>query len=538
MTDPLYDVIIVGAGPTGATAGNLLGQCGLSVLVVERHAATVSEPRAVVIDDEAMRTFQAVGLDEAVRRCVRVGNATRYFSKIGARHCFAEVNPQGNEFGFPKRLRFHQPDLERILHQGLRRFPRVEVLFDTACESFDAQEDGVSVRLRGTHGKAFTARSRYLLACDGGSSTIRQSLGIALTGETYEEPWLVLDLVDDPFDPDDTLIICDPRRPAVSVPGPGRRRRFEFLIKHGEDRQSFLRPEVIERLLAPYGYGAAHPAKIERKTIYVFHARSAVSWRRGRVLLAGDAAHLMPPFMGQGMNSCIRDAHNVCWKLEQVVRGLAGERMLDTYETERRPHVEAMINISVTVAELAMTTSRVKAALRDLAFRAARAIPAARRYLNGQMFKPRPQYAAGLFIAPSDNAPAPVAKMLPQPQVTWKGEVQPLDKVLGSGFALLGLGTEEIPRASDHLLWRQLQPTRLELSEEPRAADNSAAAIIQGGPLIDWLQRWRGRVLLVRPDRYVAGCFLPAEAHDFARNLAQRLQFRAPASSRVREATV
>lgn len=474
----MIDVAIVGAGPTGLALANLLGAAGLAVTLIERNAATASEPRAVILDDESMRAFQAMGLADTLLPLLREGRATRYFAHPRARTPFAEVDPQGREYGWPKRLRLHQPDLERVLQGGLARYPAVTVCYDTAVAGVDVAADHATARLEG--GGSVVARR--LVACDGGASPIRRALGIATTGDSYEEPWLVVDLIDDPFDPGHSMIVCDPRRPAVSIPGPGRRRRFEFMILHGEERETFLDDAVIARLLADYGYGPVCPPTIARKTIYVFHARAATRWRHGPVLLAGDAAHLMPPFMGQGLNSCVRDAWNLSWKLVLAARGVGGDALLDSYEAERRPHVERMIHTSVTVAELAMTTSRPRAMLRNALFRLARLSPRVKRHINGQFFKPKPQLETGLFIGPP-----PAGRMLPQPLLPGGAR---LDDAIGPGFGLIGVDCLPPP----HPLWVALGARSLSVA----AADAPALA------------EHAGHVLLLRPDRVVTARFAPA----------------------------
>ena len=493
------DVAIVGAGPTGLMLANLLGQAGVRTLLLERNAATASEPRAVIMDDESMRALQAIGLADAMLPHVREGRATRYFARPKAPEPFAEVDPQGAEYGWPKRLRIHQPDLERELKAGLERFPSVEVRYGTAIADVRTEAGRGVLALAG----GGTVTARRIIACDGGSSSIRRGLGITTTGDSYEEPWLVLDLINDPFDPSDTFIICDPRRPAVSVPGPNRRRRFEFMIKHGESQERFLETPMIERLLSDYGYDRDHRPSIERKTIYVFHARSATQWRKGPVLLAGDAAHMMPPFMGQGLNSCIRDAWNIGWKLALDVHAHDDSALLDSYEVERRGHVEKMIATSVTVAKLAMTTSRPKAALRNLAFRVAKRVPSMRRRINGQFFKPKPEVDGGLFVMPA-GARGPVAKMLPQPRLA---DGRRLDDALGASFAIIGLGVQPVLAAP---LWHALGTATVRLG-------TGGIELAEGPNLMHALLRAHaGKLLLVRPDRYVAGLFDPGDEAAFA----------------------
>lgn len=235
----------------------------------------------------------------------------------------------------------------------------------------------------------------------------------------------------------DTKVYCNPSRPCLSLPGPNGTRRFEFMLHDGEEDAGTLAPENVASLLRLYG--TDDTASIRRKVVYTFHARIADRWRAGRIFLAGDAAHLMPPFAGQGMNSGIRDAHNLAWKIAAVASGHLGERLLDTYEAERRRHAAEMIEIAIRVGHVMMPRNRVQAFALQSFFRVLGLYPAARDYFAEMKYKPKPRFHYGFLLDPEATTPnrSFVGKLFPQALVMTAGGYQLLDDVLGDGFALL-----------------------------------------------------------------------------------------------------
>jgi len=296
-------IVIAGAGPTGLTLANLLGTYGVPCLLLERNAATVAEPRAVSIDDESLRSMQMIGLDDTVMRETVAGYGSHYFSARG--RCFAKVQPTAEPFGFPRRNAFRQPVLERQLREALMRFPHVTAAFEHELLSFTQDGDGVALRIRHA-GEELRVGCGYLIACDGASSPTRRALGIGMSGSSFRERWLIVDLDNSPVASPHTKVFCNPARPCIALPGPELTRRYEFMLHDDERDEAMLADDTIARLLKEHE--AAPQSRIVRKVVYTFHARLADRWREGRVLLAGDAAHLTPPFAGQGMNSGLRDA--------------------------------------------------------------------------------------------------------------------------------------------------------------------------------------------------------------------------------------
>jgi 3-(3-hydroxy-phenyl)propionate hydroxylase len=508
-------IAIAGAGPTGLTLANLLGTYGVECVLIERNAATVSEPRAVSIDDESLRTMQTIGLDAIVMSETVTGYGAHYFSPRG--RCFAKVQPTEEPFGFPRRNAFRQPVLERQLREALARFPHVTAAFEH--ELIDFEHDEREVRLRVRHaGKEHVLACDWLIACDGASSPVRRKLGIEMSGSSFRERWLIVDLENSPVASPHTKVFCNPKRPCIALPGPHLTRRYEFMLHENERDEEFLAPAMIDKLLREHE--AAPESKIVRKVVYTFHARIADPWRDGRVLLAGDAAHLTPPFAGQGMNSGLRDATNLGWKLAAVTRGALGPELLATYEPERRDHAWSMIGFALTIGRVMRPKNAFDAFATEKMFNLLSLWPAARDYVAQMRFKPPPRFANG-FVLP-DGRPAKatlVGRMFPQPRVmTPEGEKR-LDDVLGPGFSLL----VRSPRAREIVpqlkakLWSELAPRIVVFGGD---AIEGAVAVRELTPN-PRLAAYSDHVLLLRPDRYVAACVAVDDLHKGAETLGK-----------------
>ncbi|MCA9774800.1 MAG: FAD-dependent monooxygenase, partial [Myxococcales bacterium] len=364
-------VIIVGAGPVGLTLANLLGREGVETLVLERNPETTDEPRAIAADDETLRTMQGLGLLEVWERDLFRDMPGRLRSTSG--ELLAEIRPAPTGNGYAIFNTFHQPIFERTLLGGAERYPSVSVRFGHEVTGLEQNGNGVTVRGVRPGGDAFEARGAWLVGCDGGRSFVRKHLGIGFVGSTYSERWLVLDTEGDTWNQRDGSFIMDPARPTVTIYRTKGRRRWEFLQMPGETDAFLLDDATIHRLLAPHIDPDA--VTVHRKVVYLFHARIAERYGEGRILLAGDAAHVMPPFVGQGMNSGIRDAVNLGWKLAACVRHGASPEILATYEPERREHQRKVTNLSVWVGRLFMQRRRSLAAARNGILRLLRAIP-------------------------------------------------------------------------------------------------------------------------------------------------------------------
>lgn len=501
------DIAIVGAGPTGLTLANLLGGMGISVALIERNLTTVQEPRAVSIDDESMRALQAAGLAEAVEQIVARGYGSRYLSP--AHNLFLTVEPTSRDYGFDKRNAFQQPELEAVMRGGLARHGTVIQLFGWEMQSFAQTDRAVSLEIADTSGAQRTVTARYMVASDGGRSPTRGKLGIPLTGSTFAERWLIVDLVRTENRFRHTEVYCDPARPCISLPGPDNIRRYEFMLHPGEDEKAATDEAFVRDMLARVG--PDRDCQFRRVRVYTFHARLAERWRDGRIFLAGDAAHLTPPFAGQGMNSGLRDAHNLAWKLAEAVNGNASSDLLDSYETERKPHAREMIELALRMGRVMMPENATKALLTRIAFRALGFYPPARDYFAQMRYKPKPRFRQGLLWPDGLSEKATiVGRLIPQPLVDDTGRHRKLlDQVLPDRPVILVF--DEFPDralASDTVAALQaagaavigMTPEWMNPVEGVFPVYRDAGRLF-GGPQ---MRAYLGHTLLLRRDRYVA----------------------------------
>ncbi|WP_297845572.1 bifunctional 3-(3-hydroxy-phenyl)propionate/3-hydroxycinnamic acid hydroxylase [Pseudomonas sp.] len=504
------DVLIIGAGPTGLTLANLLGQANVDTLIIDRKPGTVTEPRAVSIDDESLRTMQAVGLDQAVLHDVVPGYGVHYFTRPGGR-CFGKVEPTGKLYGFPKRNAFRQPLFEGTLKAGLERFASLKARFSHELLEFSQNNHGVRALIRDADGEIVEVNAAYLVACDGGRSPVRKQLGIEMVGSSFSSRWLVVDTDqdDDPFW--QTRVYCDARRPVVEVPGPHRTRRFEFLLKPDETDEQMLSETRLQALLHPFKGNA--PVSVVRKTVYTFHARVAERWQVDRVFLAGDAAHLTPPYAGQGMNSGVRDAHNLAWKLIGVLKGKMAETALLSYESERRDHAWALIKLALNLGVVMAPATVLRARLISGAFALIGLLPPLRDYFLQMRFKPKPRFTKGLVLTEGEAGKLSCGQMFPQPMLTdAHGHERLLDNAIGAGFALIQYGDHTRQRIDElqHSFWNHLEAKRILILPEfvktvPSIPGCTVLHDRQG--LLKGILGDSNTFLLVRPDRYIAAIF-------------------------------
>ena len=336
MSDLTTEVLIVGAGPCGITLANLLGTYGVPAVIIDADAEIYPFPRAVGIDDESLRTFQSAGVVDALLADIVQNTPIRYYTSWG--RLIAHVEPSVRPFGWPRRNNFLQPLFEATLRDRAQRHPSVTLQAGWRLAGYQQDEDGVSAEVTDAAGTTRMIRARYLAAADGGRSIVRRIAGIEMTGSTAPSKWLVVDVADDQLDAPYSAVYCDPERPVLTIPLPYRHRRFEFKVSDTDDESTLTDPgTVLKTLLAPR-YGRTPLPTVLRSVIYLHHSRTAERFADRRVFLVGDAAHLQPPFFGQGMNSGIRDATNLAWKLAFVLAGRASEGVLTTYDTERREH--------------------------------------------------------------------------------------------------------------------------------------------------------------------------------------------------------
>jgi 3-(3-hydroxy-phenyl)propionate hydroxylase len=475
------DVLVVGLGPVGATLAALLGRRGISTIAIERDTVVYPLPRAVHFDHEIMRLFQALGVAEQVLRHARALPGYEFRAANG--ELLMRLNPSPDTAsGWASGYMFHQPSLETALRDILAALPNTRVLLGWQFDGLAQDGDGVTATVIGADGRT-TIRARYLVGCDGASSGVRAVIQSGLQDFQFDEPWLVVDTKTAPESrvPEVNLQICDPVRPTTCVLGGPGRHRWEFMLLPGESPEDMLKTETIERLLSAWNCG---PLEIERKAVYRFHGLMADRWRSGRVLLAGDAAHQMPPFAGQGMCSGLRDAANLAWKLDAVLHGTASKDLLDSYQSERAPHVRALIELAIGMGRVVCTLDREAAAARDAGMIASRAAGT----------PPLPPLQPSPFTSGCVLAGTPGAGLLfPQPVQGQGASRLRMDDVLGDGAWL-------ITRQAFDADTRGLQIVEL----ESRALTPFRAALEK------WLTNRAVDAVLVRPDRYIFGGGDPA----------------------------
>ena len=504
--DSAYDVAVIGYGPTGVTAANLLGAMGLRVVVLERDAEIYSRARAISTDEEVVRIWQRIGLAERLKRDMLAERPLEFVDVDGRPFVSARPAPRGH--GHPPQMFIYQPALEQVLRDGVDRYPNVEVLLRHECLRLRQDADGVELTVVGADGDSVhRLRASYVIAADGGSSLTRAQLNVGYEGRTYEDRWVVIDteMLKPWPDHDKLRFRCDPARPAVDCPTPLGHHRWEFPILPGDDENHLTSDDAIHAMVSRYGVGPGS-IKILRATVYSHHVRFAARFRVGRVFLAGDAAHAMPPWIGQGMAAGVRDAANLCWKLAAVLRGELPEAVLDSYETERKPHVKEVTRRAVFVGRIITERRLPVTRIRNTALRALDRVPGFGNWVQESSWIPVAHYADGLQARPRTKASG---HQIPQPWVTAPdGSRVRLDDVLGSRWLLLH-GPLPVPQPA----WQRLGvPSLTVMPAGSRPAED--AVVDNDGVLLPWMARHDATTLALRPDAYVyasarAGSQLP-----------------------------
>ncbi len=498
-----FDVAVVGLGPSGATAALLFAEAGLTVAVFERDREVYPLPRAVAMDGEVVRAFQRIGRGEALAGLLQP-------TRPGSRAGFANARREwlfGQPFvpfganGWPPTSMFDQPEIDAYLRDAVVAHPRITPFIGHEVASWEDVGDQVLLRARVVDGGAETElTARYLIACDGAASGIRRGLDIGWHDLGYDHEWLVVDVVVKPGHQlgEDTLQVCDPDRLTTFVVTKDPFRRWEFKLNPGETREEMLQPEKIQALLDTWTPRETY--EIRRSAVYQFHAATADSWRRGRVLLAGDAAHQTPPFLGQGMNAGLRDVINLAWKLPLVIAGTADQALLDTYEAERSAHARDLVQWAVAIGQLMEHMAAVEAAERR-GEPPPEVPPSARASGYGQG-REAPPLRDGVVMVEQVSDEGSTGYLFRQPMVRDReGREFLLDERLGDGFAIVARTAVdlEVNAQSRELIERLgMVATTLEGLEACRGHfdplfESAAAAV-------------------VRPDRYVFGHVMESAA--------------------------
>lgn len=457
------DVLITGGGPTGVTLAILLAKRGVSVIVLEKEADIYPLPRAAHIDHEGMRILQEAGVADDVMATSRRVTRYDFLNAKGDLLLRFTGSDRTGPGGWPAANMIHQPSVETALRRSLACETLATLHSRWELTSFQDESDFVTAQINTPDGDQ-TIRARYLVGADGARSPVRKMAGIHFDDLRFEEAWLVVDMLVDDYSrlPTANLQICNPERPTTCVLMGEGRHRWEFMIKPNETAEQVSDDAFIEKLMEPWDVKGA--VRLERKAVYTFRARIAEHWRKGRVLLAGDAAHQTPPFAGQGMCSGLRDAANIAWKLAAVVKGEADPRLLDSYQKERAPHLRATIDMAIMMGRMVCTTSKWSAFMRDMKFKLGRML--------GKLPDGPPAYPPimeGAILAGSEGA----GRYFPQ---LMSANGVRIDDILGNRHWLI---------------------------ERDRLTEPALAPF--GHSLCEWLDAHNADAVLMRPDRYVFG---------------------------------
>jgi 3-(3-hydroxy-phenyl)propionate hydroxylase len=498
------DVAIVGYGPSGVSAANFLGAYGVKAIAFERERGLYQRARAVTVNDYTLRCYQSVGLDAELLRNMDPTTALRWRTYAGKE--LVRINFKPSTLGQPTSMMIYQPVMEQTLRDGAARYAEhVELRFGQELTTIAQDADGVTLTCSDTQtGAVTTTRARYALACDGGASGVRSQLGIKLIGSTIDTKWVVVDARVKRWWPERHLLTfwADRKRPVVDIPLALGNHRWEFPLEAHESESDFATEDQLWPLLKAMGVTPEH-VEIHQHAFYKHHVRHAERWREGRVMLLGDAAHLMPPWAGQGMQSGIRDAFNICWKLREVLACRLPASLLSSYEPERAPHVAMATRISEQMGRIikAQMTGKEKAM-------------AMVGGLLGKLGMEPPPSPLGLppsissgWIAGSVGKQSAVGKMVPQPMISSsKGKRGRLDDVLGHGFVLLGAGID--PRtllsATEQAGWDALGARYIAVCSGDQSPTSDEDVIDLDGVLLAWMRAHRTQAVALRPDRFVA----------------------------------
>lgn len=488
--DQNYDVAIVGFGPVGAFAALLLAEAGLRVAILERSSEIYELPRAVGLDSESVRAFQRIGRGENAESLTQPPREGERIIFANSKHepLFGQEVPPRGPNGWRDIAFFDQPELEGYLREELSKCDGVDVQLDREVTAVYQSDDEVVVDYRDVSGPAdFSLRASFVVGCDGASSMVRREIDSKWHSLGYDQDWLVIDIVinSEADLPLDIMQVCDPARLTTYICGRDPNRRWEFALQPGETRGQMLEPATIDRLLAPW-LPKEHYT-LRRAAVYQFHAAIAEVWRKGRVLLAGDAAHQTPPFLGQGLNAGFRDAVNLAWKLPLVLAGTCDQSLLDSYPAERDPHSRRVVEKAVEVGKLMETIAAREAGLPD---------PYPQPDGEGEDSDIRlPRVRGGVLVTEQLDKIGAVGRLLSQPLVKRPGEEpRRFDEWVGRSFALVARSNDDLAVSAEAAAVLDRIDARKVSLEGFELVDSKWDSVFDESPAV-----------VLRPDRIVFG---------------------------------
>lgn len=477
-------VVIVGAGPTGITAATLLAQYGVESLVLDRWSGVYQRPRAVHLDDEIYRVFARLGIADEFAAISRPTLGLRLLDDRFRILAEFTRDTARSRNGFPQANMFDQPELEAVLRANLKRYKHAQLRGDVEVTGVSDTGDSVRVTFTDrTDGTVHRVDTDYLLGCDGANSLVRTQIGSAINDLNFEQRWLVVDVATDADlrQWEGVHQVCDPVRAGTYMRIGSSRYRWEFRLLDGERADDFATLTALRPLIRPWTAGVDdRELSLLRVAEYTFRAQIAQRWRRGNIFILGDAAHLTPPFIGQGMGAGIRDAMNLAWKIAGVHHGALAPSVLDSYEQERKPHTKSLIRLALNVGRAMTGGARVGDALRRVVLPRLRLLPGLR---DKVVDSTTPALAASALVCRSRRPGQLGGTLCPNPRLR---DGRRLDDVLGTGFALI---TTRRPSVSDEADLRRRG--FVVLVAEP------------GDGLARWLRGGRATAALIRPDRTV-----------------------------------
>ncbi|WP_052409574.1 bifunctional 3-(3-hydroxy-phenyl)propionate/3-hydroxycinnamic acid hydroxylase [Paraburkholderia oxyphila] len=502
------DVAVVGYGPVGATAANLLARLGLKVVVIEREPEIYDKPRAIGGDHEFFRVMQWCGIGDQFAAHTADYRGTDYLG-VDGEVIRSFVPPQRPyPLGWPPSFLFVQPELERMLREAAARRNNVTVMLGYGWKGLERIAAGCQVIAEHTTSReSLVVRAKYVLACDGASSPIRTHLNIPLDDLRFDETWAVIDawLLDPVAVPERNIQYCWPKRPASYIVGPGALRRWELKLLPGEDRDSFDFAALVDALSSYVDPGAVD---LWRTAVYRFHALVAERWRHGNVFLVGDSAHQTPPFLGQGLCSGIRDVANLAWKLAMVIQGTADESLLDSYEREREPQTRRLVELAKEAGRVIGELDEQAARLRDARLRAMRtdAAQSTQRHVS------IPGIREGILDrgnADVDASLATAGELCVQPLLrAADGRLALFDEVVDLRFVIAVVSDEASSWLDevDRSFWAEIGGAFLKIAEHGAADDGAIDVLHETEGMFRGFAQARGyAAVVIRPDRYIYG---------------------------------
>ncbi|PJZ47857.1 FAD-dependent monooxygenase [Leptospira saintgironsiae] len=507
------NVVIIGAGPVGILTANLLGLYEIPTLVVDQNPEILEIPRAISLDQDALRILQAIGLGEEAARTMPAISGVEMISPLSGP--LAKINSSGSLDGHPRLVSIYQPSLERILRKGLERFDQVNLWSECIYLDHTESDSEIIIRVK-CKDIEYRISTGFLLGCDGAHSSVRTQQGWKLQGSSYREDWLILDVANLGKVWDKVEFLCDPKRPVAHVPGPNGSQRWEFLLKKNETKEEMERPGKVAELMKPWGDVSS--MNVERTAVYRFQAKTADCMGKGRVYLLGDAAHLTPPFAGQGLVSGMRDAFNLGWKISSVLKGSASYKILSSYHSERKSHAKKMIRLAVFLGSIIMTRNKMTAIVRDFIFKILYYSPL-RPFLSDLRIKPDNSFKKGLFLKNRKLRKSDIVSGASFPQFPIKlpeGKIVFSDLLLGKEMMIIGYGKHPLSvlNSESKKIWEEIGGKYCYLTSQQQLSESFSS---DGEDITSSFSRYFGgsdRFVIVRPDRIIAAAFYAEEANN------------------------